>query len=49
MDVEPETFKLIEFPEVALRERFEVRRSATTAALLHALLIDFGASFPRTK
>lgn len=48
MDVEPDTFKLIDFPELVLRERFEVRRSATATAL-QASLIDFGASFPRTK
>jgi len=40
--VEPETFKLIEFLELVLLERFEIRRSDTGTSL-DASLIDFGA------
>jgi len=40
--VEPETFKLFEFLELVLLERFEIRRSDTGTSL-DASLIDFGA------
>ena len=40
--MEPETFKLIEFLELVLLERFEIRRSDTGTSL-DASLIDVGA------
>lgn len=48
IDVEPETFKLIEFVAEDFRERLEVRRSGSEMDP-EASKIDRGASLPRTR